>query len=83
MHPEILRQIIDQRGREARAQAEEGRVARQVLRTLRAQRRNGSAHRDGYAIPAIPDYVDGSFADSAAGQANSAAGHVPAARNAA
>jgi hypothetical protein len=79
MHPEILRQIIEQRSRESQARAQEVRRARQLRHALRAQRRNGSANADGYAIPAIPDYVDGSFA----GQAESGAGRVPAARNAA
>ena len=83
MHPEILRQIIEQRSRESQARAAEGRLANQLLRALRSQRRHGSAITSDYAIPAIPDFVDGSFAASAAGQAKSAAGPVPAARNAA
>ena len=86
MHPEILRQIIEQRSRESQARAAEGRLANQLLRALRSQRRHGSAITSDYAIPAIPDFVDGSFAASQAGQANqakSAAGPVPAARNAA
>jgi hypothetical protein len=87
MHPEILRQLIEQRSRETQARAEENRLVRQ-LRSLRSQRRNGLvAGHDAYAIPAIPDYVDGSFADHAAGEAKSGAARgehrVPAARNAA
>jgi hypothetical protein len=86
MHPEILRQIIEQRSRESQARAAEGRLANQLLRALRSQRRHGSPITSDYAIPAIPDFVDGSFAASTAspaGQAKSAAGPVPAARNAA
>jgi hypothetical protein len=88
MHPEILRQMIDQRSRETQARAEENRLARQLLRSLRSQRRDGlAAGHDGYAIPAIPDYVDGSFVDSAAGEAKSGPARgehrVPTARNAA
>jgi hypothetical protein len=89
MHPEILRQIIEQRSRESQARAAEGRLANQLIRALRSQRRHGSPITSDYAIPAIPDFVDGSFAASTAsqaspaGQAKSAAGPVPAARNAA
>jgi len=92
MHPEILRQIIEQRSRESQARAAEGRLANQLIRALRSQRRHGSPITSDYAIPAIPDFVDGSFAAgqastasqaSPAGQAKSAAGPVPAARNAA
>jgi hypothetical protein len=83
MHPEMLRQIIEQRTRETHARAERNRLAMQLIRSLRSQHRNGSATAsDDYAIPAIPDYVDGTFTDSAAGDAKTA-GRVPAARNAA
>ena len=81
MHPEILRQMIEQNTRETHARAHENRIARDLLRALRSQRRNASAAgRDEYHIPAIPDYVDGSFIAS---QADSATGRVPVARDAA
>jgi hypothetical protein len=84
MHPEMLRQIIEQRSRETLARADRNRLAMQLIRTLRAQRRNGTTTpSDSYAIPAIPDYVDGTFGASATGEAKTAAGHVPAARHAA
>jgi hypothetical protein len=83
MHPEILRQIIEQRSRESQARAAEGRLANQLIRALRSQRRHGSPIANDYAIPAIPDFVDGSFVNGTAGQAKSAAGSVPAARHAA
>jgi hypothetical protein len=59
MHPEILREMTSQRGRELRAQAHEARMARM----FRALRRGASArHRaDEIVLPAIPDFVDGSF----------------------
>jgi hypothetical protein len=81
MHPEILRQLIEQNSREARARAEENRRARQLISALRGQRRSSSA--DVYAIPAIPDYVDGSFMQPVAGEAKTGEHQVPAARNAA
>jgi hypothetical protein len=83
MHPEILRQMIEQHTREAQARAKDERLARTTVHGLRLRRRNGSAASDAYPIPAIPDYVDGSFMTGAAGQPSSAAGRVPATREAA
>jgi hypothetical protein len=84
MHPEILRQMIEQHSRETQARAKEERLARTITHTLRLRRRNGYvASSDAYAIPTIPDYVDGSFIMTTPGQAGSAAGRVPAARDAA
>ncbi len=58
MHPEILRQLTAQRGREMRAQARQARLVRMAIRG----RRHGlELPDDDFAIPAIPDYVDGSF----------------------
>jgi len=59
MHPEILREMTSQRGREMRAQANEAKLAR----LLRARRRGAKVQHaaDEFVIPAIPDYVDGSF----------------------
>jgi hypothetical protein len=76
MHPEILRELTMQHGRDLQAQAHRALLAR----TLRALRHGtGRAEDDELAVPAIPDYVDGSF--RAAG--DEAASHVPAARRAA
>ncbi len=63
MHPEILRELTSQRGREMRAQAEQATLARSVIRARRARRRGAvrPAEADTFAVPAIPDYVDGSF----------------------
>jgi hypothetical protein len=83
MHPEILRQLTAQRGREMRAQARQARLVRMAIRG----RRHGlELPDDDYAIPAIPDYVDGSFRAEPAGMAPAAeqvSGEAPAARHAA
>jgi hypothetical protein len=59
MHPEILRELTSMRGREMRIRAEQARLARSAIRAGRAHRRGGVAEK--FVIPAIPDYVDGSF----------------------
>jgi hypothetical protein len=81
MHPEIMRELIAQRNRDLRERAQSAILAR----SLRAARRSGArpAKADEFVVPAIPDYVDGSFAgagDEAAAQVHS---RVPAARRAA
>ncbi len=77
MHPEIARELVAQHGRELREQAHRAATARTASR---ARRRGGRLAEDGeFAVPAIPDYVDGSF--RAAG--DEAAGRVPAGRHAA
>jgi hypothetical protein len=58
MHPEILRQLTAQRGREMRARA---RQAGLVKMAIRGRRHGHELPDDDFAIPAIPDYVDGSF----------------------
>jgi hypothetical protein len=59
MHPEILRELTSMRGREMRIRAEQATLARSAIRSRRARRRGGAAEK--FAMPAIPDYVDGSF----------------------
>jgi hypothetical protein len=88
MHPEILRELTSQRGREMRTRAHEARLARTASRAQRARRRGIMPDEtDGFAIPAIPaipDYVDGSFrVTSADGALTGQQGPVPAARRAA
>jgi len=61
MHPEILRELTSQRGREMRTQAAQATLARSAIRARRAHRRGGAAEAAKIAIPAVPDYVDGSF----------------------
>jgi hypothetical protein len=80
MHPEILRQINNQRGRELRERAHRSRLAKMAIRSRRHGR---DLPDDDFVVPAIPDYVDGSFhTDRAAGdvtsQVASEAGQAPA-----
>jgi hypothetical protein len=60
MHPEILRELTAQRGREMRERAHQGMLARMASKERRARRR-GTRAPDAFVVPAIPDYVDGSF----------------------
>jgi len=79
MHPEILRELAAQRSQEMRTQAHRGALARM---SRRRHRRPEVA--DEFAVPAIPDYVDGSFrAEPAADQAASEAGQAAAIHHAA
>jgi hypothetical protein len=80
MHPEILRELSAQRSRDLQERAHRAQLARSVSRTLRALRRG--RHLDEASevvIPAIPDYVDGSFQTTG----DEVASQVPAARHAA
>jgi hypothetical protein len=86
MHPDILRDMTSQRGVEMRARAHRAKIARMVSRANRASRRgHGRADEfDGFAMPAIPDYVDGSFrTEPAEERVASEPGQAPAARHAA
>jgi len=74
MNPEILRQIAAQQVRDQRARATRDRVARTMAKALRGGNL-GVVKSDSFVIPAIPDYVDGTFAGAEPG--------VPAARTAA
>ena len=77
MHPEILRELTAQRGRDLRERARRAQLARTASQGRRALRRH-ARHLDGaaaFVVPAIPDYVDGSFRSTEA--------RVPAARHAA
>lgn len=76
MHPEILRELTAQRGRDLRERAHRAQLARTANQGRRAIRRHARhlSEVDAFVVPAIPDYVDGSFRSEAA---------VPAARRAA
>jgi hypothetical protein len=74
MHPEILRELNAQRGRDLQQRADRARLARAASKGRRATRRHARDEADAFVALAIPDYVDGSFATEAA---------VPAARHAA
>lgn len=65
MNPEILRQIATQQVRDQRARATRDRVARTMAKALRGGNLSFT-ESDGFVIPAIPDYVDGSFASAEA-----------------
>ncbi len=78
MHPEILRELTSQRGREMRERAHQGMLARMAGKARRARRRGLSGPgEDEFVVPAIPDYVDGSFHGPADDQAASQPGRVP------
>jgi hypothetical protein len=82
MHPEILRELNSQRGREMRARAHTIMLARK-LRAMRRSARNQD-EADDFVVPAIPDYVDGSFqAAPADDHAASQPDRMPASRHAA
>jgi hypothetical protein len=83
MHPEFARELTAQRGREMRAQARQAQLARIAIRIGR-RRRHSPDETDGFALPAIPDYVDGSFLTEPVGEAaGTEAGQAPAAHHAA
>jgi hypothetical protein len=61
MHPDLMRELIDQRGREMRSQAGQARLARTLRTALRGRRHAAGAAPEELAMPPIPDYVDGTF----------------------
>ena len=78
MHPEIMRELHSQHHHDLQQRAHRAHLARTVSRALRALRR-GSHQADEFVVPAIPDYVDGSFRTAG----NEAASQVPTAHRAA
>jgi hypothetical protein len=83
MHPEILRELSAQRSHELRERAHRASLARTARRALRDWRRgHRAAGTDEFVVPAIPDYVDGSFRTAGDAAAN-AQDHVPATHRAA
>ena len=84
MHPEILRELHSQHNRDLQQRAQRAQLARTVSRTLRAMRRGTHvAEADEFVVPAIPDYVDGSFQTTGDQAAGNGQGQVPAGRHAA
>ena len=74
MHPEILRAMSDQRGQEMRERAHRSRLAKMAIR---GRRHGRDLPDDDFTVPAVPDYVDGSFrTDRAVGQVASEAGQA-------
>ena len=81
MHPDILRELTSQRGREMRERAHRARLVR-MIRSSRHVR--DLPPDDEIVIPATPDYVDGSFrTEPAVDQVATEAGQEPVARHAA
>ena len=74
MHPEILRQLNNQRGREMQARAYQARLVR-MLKSAR-HGRHVLNEADEFMPPPIPDYVDGTFHTEGTG-------HAPVAQRAA
>ena len=81
MHPDFARELHHQRDREMRERAHRARL----VRMIRSSRHGRDLPPDEeIAIPAIPDYVDGSFrTEPAVDQVASEAGQEPVARHAA
>jgi hypothetical protein len=63
MHPEILRELGSQRNSEMRARANHVSLVRMASKAARAAQRarRAAEEADALIVPAIPDYVDGSF----------------------
>jgi hypothetical protein len=79
MHPEILRELTAQRGRDLRQRADRAHLAQTASRARRSWRHR-AAETDEFVAPAVPDFVDGSFRDVPAEEPRA---QVPAARHAA
>jgi hypothetical protein len=75
MHPDIMGELIRQRTTELQEEARKTGLARALRRTLR--QRSRTAGQDTFAVPAIPDYVDGMFRTT-----ENAGSHAPAGRGA-
>jgi hypothetical protein len=60
MHPDVMRELANQRGREMRARAREAALARRIRKEMR--RRTAAAAE--FVLLRIPDYVDGAFRDT-------------------
>jgi hypothetical protein len=74
MHPEILRQVAAERHQDAIYRARQNRIAK----ALRVGRRSRNVVAEEIVLPAIPDYVDGTFRS-----AEEVTAQVPATRTAA
>jgi hypothetical protein len=59
MHPDVMRELANQRGREMRARAREAGLAKRIRKEMRGR----TAAAAEFALPRIPDYVDGTFHD--------------------
>ena len=65
MHPDVMLDLINQRGREMRARARDVEAVRLARRTRKQPRRHtAAAAKAEFVLPRIPDYVDGTFRDT-------------------
>jgi hypothetical protein len=81
MHPDFLRELNVQRGREMRERAHRARLVRMIRKSRHGR---DLPPDEEIAIPAIPDYVDGSFrTEPAVDQVAAEAGQEPVAHHAA
>jgi uncharacterized MAPEG superfamily protein len=60
MHPYLMAEMARQRDAERREAARNARLARALRKAIRAQRTRAETP-DSFVVPAIPDYVDGTF----------------------
>jgi hypothetical protein len=59
MHPDLMREVVRQRTIERQEEARKSRLAHALRKTLRQRGRTETP--DTLVMPAIPDYVDGTF----------------------
>ena len=59
MHPDVMRELADQRGHEMRAWAREATLARRIPKEMRRRTAAAASRR-----ARTPDYVDGTFRDT-------------------
>ena len=81
MHPDFLRELNVQRGREMRERAHRARLVRMIRKSRHGR---DLPPDEEIVIPVIPDYVDGSFrTEPAVDQVSAEAGQEPVAHHAA
>jgi hypothetical protein len=79
MHPDMMRELMNQRAAETRARAHEARLAQAARKLARARRDLAEVSRM-FAVPEIPDYVDAMFDETGQAQIRERVtrGRVPA-----
>ena len=76
MHPDLMREVVRQRTAERQEEARKSSLARALRKSLR--QRGQAEAPDTFVMPAVPDYVDGTF--RTAENAEKAGKQVPAGR---
>ena len=74
MHPDLMREVVRQRAAERQEEARKSSLARALRKSLR--QRGRAEAPDTLVMPAVPDYVDGTF--RTAENAENAGKQVPA-----